>query len=548
MKIAAIDIGSNSIHLAVVRAEPGQHLQIIDREKDMARLAAKTLRTRRISEETMDRAITTLRRFKQLADGNGVDLVITTATSAVRESDNAREFVEAVRERVGLEVQVLPGVEEARLIALAVSEVTEFNNRRALIIDIGGGSTEFIVTRGGEPELLLSAKLGAVRLTEQFITTEPVSDNEYRQLKAHIRAELARIVWEIKKFGYDFVIGTSGTILNLIYAVAEAKADKQGTDSSAFSPFSQTVSTEQLKKLSRRLHRMNMPERSLVPGLDKGRADIIVAGGLLLETILVELDAEQVTSCDWSLREGVILNYLRRRDAGQEKMAERELASCGREMDEDRLYSSAGEDRHDVRTGSVLSVAKRYNYDASHSHHVARIATQIFDETRDLHKLGDEERRLLEYAGLLHDIGYYIAHEIHHRHGLYLIKNSEMPGFNSVEIALIANMVRYIRGKMPQKDAKGHQRRKHIDFFALEQSHRLKVQKLSGILRIADALDRSRRQAIRKVRCELVNTGVTFYVECKDECDLELWMADLKGDLFRGVFRVSTRFEHKLLA
>ena len=176
MKIAAIDIGSNSIHLAVVRAEPGQHLQIIDREKDMARLASKTLRTHRISEETIDRAVITLRRFKQLAEGNGVDLIIATATSAVRESDNAREFVEAVREQVGLEVQVLPGVEEARLIALAVSEVTEFNDRRALIIDIGGGSTEFIITRGGAPELLLSAKLGAVRLTEQFITTDPVSD------------------------------------------------------------------------------------------------------------------------------------------------------------------------------------------------------------------------------------------------------------------------------------------------------------------------------------------------------------------------------------
>jgi len=548
MKIAAIDIGSNSIHLAVVRAEPGQHLQIIDREKDMARLASKTLRTGRISEETMDRAVTTLRRFKQLAEGNGVDLVITTATSAVRESDNAREFVEAVRERVGLEVQVLPGVEEARLIALAVSEVTEFNDRRALIVDIGGGSTEFIVTRGGEPELLLSAKLGAVRLTEQFITTEPVSDSEYQQLKAHIRAELARIGWEIKKFGYDFVIGTSGTILNLVNAVSEAKAAKEGTADSAFSPFSQTVSTEQLKKLNRRLLRMNMHERGLVPGLDMERADIIVAGGLLLETILVELDAERVTSCDWSLREGVILNYLRRRDAGEEKMAERELASRGREMDEDRLYSSVGEDRLDVRTGSVLSVAKRYNYEAKHSHHVARIATQIFDDTGDLHELGDEERRLLEYAGLLHDIGYYIAHEDHHRHGLYLIKNSEMPGFISVEIALIANMVRYIRGKMPKKDAEAHPRRKHKDFFALEQSHRLTVQKLTGILRIADALDRSRRQAIRQVRCELVSTGVTFYVECKNECDLELWMADLKADLFRDVFRVSVRFEHKLLA
>ena len=522
MKIAAIDIGSNSIHLAIVRAEPGQHLQIIDREKDMARLAAKTLRTHKISEETMDRAVTTLRRFKQLADGSGADLVITTATSAVRESENAREFVETVRERVGLEVQVLPGVEEARLIALAVSEVTEFNNRRALIIDIGGGSTEFIVTNGVEPELLRSAKLGAVRLTEQFISTDPVSEKEYKRLKAHIRAELARIAWEIKECGYDFVIGTSGTILNLVTAVSEAARD--GGDA-AFAPFSQTIPTERLAKLNRNLLRMNVQDRGRVSALDKERADIIVAGGLLLETILAELNAKHITSCDWSLREGVILDYLRRQDVGPVK-------ATGHHVD--------------VRTGSVLSVAKRYNYDAIHANHVSRLATQIFDQIGSLHRLSDEERKLLEYGGLLHDIGYYISHEEHHLHGLYLIKNSEMPGFNSVEIAIIANMVRYLKGKMPKKDSEPQSARKHREFFSLERAHRATVQKLTAILRIADALDRSRRQAIARVRCEAVGSELIFHVECKDECDIELWMADLKSDLFQDVFRTSVRFEQQL--
>ena len=276
---------------------------------------------------------------------------------------------------------------------------------------------------------------------------------------------------------------------------------------------------------------MNIDERSLVPGLDKQRADIIVAGGMLLETILFELGAEQITSCDWSLREGVILNYLRRF-----------------EMSEDDLYPSMGKVEIAVRTESILSVAKRYNYDPLHSRHVARLANQIFDETAELHNLGDEERRLLEYAAMLHDIGYYISHENHHRHGLYLIKNSEMPGFNSVEIAIIANMVRYLRGKMPKKDAEDRPRRKHKDFFDLDRSRRLIVRKLSAILRIADALDRSRRQTVRQIRCERANTDVTFYVESNDECDLELWMADLNADLFRNVFRVSVKFDHKLLA
>src|SRR5262245_32376308 len=378
MKLAAIDIGSNSIHLVIVRAVEGQRPEIIDREKEMVRLGAGTLRQHRLSKRTIERALVTLRRFKKMAEHNGANPIITTATSAVRESRNSDAFIERVRDEVGLEVQVLPGVEEARLIALAVSEVTEFNGRRGLIIDIGGGSTEFIVTNGVEPELLRSAKLGAVRLTEQFISTDPVSDKVQERLKPHIRAELARIVWEIKQCGFDFVIGTSGTILNLVTAVSAADSSN-GVDDATFSPFSQTISTERLAKLNRHLLRMDMHDRGHVTALDRERADIIVAGGLLLETILSELNAKRITSCDWSLREGVILDYLRRRAAGADD-------------------SPARESNIEVRTGSVLSVAKRYNYDAIHANQVANLALQIFDQTGNIHRLSGEERKLLEYG------------------------------------------------------------------------------------------------------------------------------------------------------
>src|SRR5688572_3900519 len=161
MKIAAIDIGSNSIHMVIVRATEGQNMEIIDREKEVVRLGAG-VHDHRLAKEATERTILTLRRFKQMAQANRADLIITTATAAVREANNADKFIERVRKEVGLTVQLLPGVEEARLIALAVSEVTDFYNRRALIIDVGGGSTEFIITTGGEPQLLLSVKLGAV--------------------------------------------------------------------------------------------------------------------------------------------------------------------------------------------------------------------------------------------------------------------------------------------------------------------------------------------------------------------------------------------------
>jgi exopolyphosphatase/guanosine-5'-triphosphate,3'-diphosphate pyrophosphatase len=310
MKLAAIDIGSNSIHLVIVRSARGQHLEIIDREKEMVRLGSGTLRKHMLSSETIDRAVTTLRRFKKMAEANGAELIIATATSAVRESHNASEFIERVRNEVGLEVKLLPGVEEARLIALAVSEVTDFNNRRALIFDIGGGSTEFIITSGGEPELLYSVKVGAVRLTEKYVSTDPISAEEHENLIANIRADLTRAVLEIKNVGFDFVIGTSGTCLNMVNAVVQAESVIGRNGSPDIEVFSETVTLEQLQRLNRRLVKMKVKQRSRVPGLEKGRADIIIAGGALLECILSEIGAEQVTSCDWSLREGVILDYL----------------------------------------------------------------------------------------------------------------------------------------------------------------------------------------------------------------------------------------------
>src|SRR5437870_774109 len=429
MKLAAIDIGSNSIHLVIVRAVQGQHPEIIDREKEMVRLGAVTLREHQLPKETIERAITTLRRFKKMAEHNGADPIITTATSAVRESRNSDEFIDRVRKEVGLDVHLLPGVEEARLISLAVSEVTEFNNRRALIIDIGGGSTEFIITTGREPELLLSLRVGAVRLTEKFVTTDPISPVELNRLVANIRSDLTRAIWEIKAASFDFVIGTSGTVLNMVDAVMLDDDGKAPETLSDFESFSQTVTLDHIARLNRKLAGMTLRERAQVRGIEEARADIIVAGGLLLECILSDLGAAEITSCDWSLREGVILDYLRRRRELQ--ATPQTLRATAAPADEDALLNPVSDDSTlNVRARSVLSVARRYDYDVAHSHHVARLATQIFDDTKEVHRLGGQDRKLLQYAGILHDIGFHIAHNTHHRHGLYLINNSDLPGFS----------------------------------------------------------------------------------------------------------------------
>lgn len=545
MKLAAIDIGSNSIHLVIVRAVKGQHPEIIDREKEMVRLGAGTLREHRLSKKTIERAITTLRRFKKMAEHNGADPIIATATSAVRESRNSDQFIEQVRKDVGLDVQVLPGVEEARLIAMAVSEVTDFNNRRALIIDIGGGSTEFIITGGGEPELMLSLRLGAVRLTEKFISTDPISIEQRNRLVANIRSDFTRAAAEIKNAGYDFTIGSSGTVLNMVNAVVQADEPYGSEDVSDYEPFSQTVTLDQIEWLNRRLGRMTLRERRRVPGIEKGRADIIVAGGLLLQCLLSDLDAAEITSCDWSLREGVILNYLRRRLEANIAPEIHRAPALGSQEDS-LLYPVTDDATLDVRARSVLSVARRYAYDVAHSHHVVRLATRIFDDTKELHQLSGQARTLLQYAAILHDIGYHIAHNNHHRHGLYLIKNSELPGFTRDEIAVMATMVRYHRGSLPRKSPDPRSRHEHEDYYALDRRQRADMLRLASILQIADGLDRSHQQLISDVRCEVADGTVTFVASSRGECELEMWSAERKASWFSDIFKVGARLERWL--
>lgn len=549
MKLAAIDIGSNSIHLVIVRAVKGQRPEIIDREKEMVRLGAGTLRQHRLSKRTIERAVVTLRRFKKMAEHNGANPIITTATSAVRESRNSDAFIERVRDEVGLDVRVLPGVEEARLIAMAVSEVTEFNGRRALIIDIGGGSTELIITRGGEPDLMLSLRLGAVRLTEKFVTTDPISNEQRNRLVANIRSDFTRAATEVRNVGFDFVIGSSGTVLNMVNAVVQANEPYGSDDVLDYEPFSQTVSLDQIEWLNRKLGRMTLRDRRRIRGIEKGRADIIVAGGLLLEQILSDLGAAEITSCDWSLREGVILNYLRRRLEKHEVPHILRVPSLVVAGEQDTLSRPVTDDSTlDVRARSVLSVARRYDYDIHHSHHVAKMATTIFDDTKELHQLGGKDRKMLQYAAILHDIGYHIAHNNHHRHSLYLIKNSEMPGFTGEEIAMMATIVRYHRGSLPKKTSDARARREHEDYYALERGQRTKMLRLASILQIADGLDRSHQQLITDVRCVLSDGVVTFIATGLGECELEMWSAERKAAWFEDLFKVAVEFERTAAA
>jgi exopolyphosphatase/guanosine-5'-triphosphate,3'-diphosphate pyrophosphatase len=346
--------------------------------------------------------------------------------------------------------------------------------------------------------------------------------------------------------GFDFVIGTSGTIMNLVQMTVEAERGN-GDHSSEFEPFSQTMNLDQLRKLNRKLSRLNVRERGRAPGIEKDRADIIVGGGLLLENILSEIGAKAITTCDWSLREGIVLDYLRRH-AAELGMTELLGGRAGGEQalgEEREVIDLIDSHSLDVRTRSVLSVARRYNYDAPHAHHVARMATSIFDATRALHRMGDEERRILQYAALLHDIGHHIAHDSHNLHSLYLIKHSEMPGFAGNETALLAVVVRYHRGSMPLKDIDRRARRQHEDLLSLDRADRKRALGLAAILQIADGLDRTYRQTVSEARCEVDGKRVTISIRGEGDLELEVWSADRKARWLREVFGVECEIRRR---
>jgi exopolyphosphatase/guanosine-5'-triphosphate,3'-diphosphate pyrophosphatase len=335
----------------------------------------------------------------------------------------------------------------------------------------------------------------------------------------------------------------------MVNAAVQADEPYGSDDVLDYESFSQTVSLDQIEWLNRKLGRMTLRERRRVSGIEKGRADIIVAGGLLLQQILSDLVATEITSCDWSLREGVILNYLRRRLEKRKLTPIKRVPSLVVPGEQDALSRPVTDDSIlDVRARSVLSVARRYDYDIAHSHHVARLATKIFDDTKELHQLSGQDRKLMQYAAILHDIGYHIGHNNHHRHGLYLIKNSEMPGFTRDEIAMMATMIRYHRGSLPKKSSDARSRREHEDYYSLERGQRTKMLRMASILQIADGLDRSHQQLITDVQCVLSEGVVTFIATMGGESELEMWSAERKATWFEELFKVAIEFDRTFAA
>ena len=490
MRVAAIDIGTNSIHMIVVEIRPDLSFGVIDREKEMVRLGAGGLDGRALTPEAMHAALQVLSKFRRLAESHRVDDVIAVATSATREAENGGDFLRAVTQQTGIRPRVISGTEEARLIHQAAVYGVSLPGDAAVVVDIGGGSVEVTRGAGSSIDLGRSFKLGVIRLTERFIKSDPLDARDERKLVKHVDGEIGKYLDQIVRAGFDRVVGTSGTILSLGSVVGAAEGKAAGG-----SLRNRRISAKQLHRIRKDLTSIELERRLRVPGLEPRRADLAVAGAILLDEILRRLGAADITLCDLSLREGLVLDYIARH--------RKEIAQADRYPD--------------VKRRSVFELAERCNYWPEHSQQVARLAMALFDHTRAIHGLTDRERELLEYASLLHDIGVHISYERHHKHSYYLITNGHLRGFEPEEIEVIALVARYHRQATPK--------RKHDGFGGLKRRTRRTVRTLAAILRLAESLDRSHSQIISGLELHDRGDDDLLQIRSTGDAELELWSA-----------------------
>jgi exopolyphosphatase / guanosine-5'-triphosphate,3'-diphosphate pyrophosphatase len=506
MRLAAIDIGTNSIHMIVVKVRPDLSFEVIDREKDMVRLGAGGLDGRSITPTAMAAALQTLAKFKRLADSHKVDEIVAAATSATREADNGGDFMAEVDRLTGIRIKVISGTEEARLIHLAAGYGVDIGGSTGVVIDIGGGSVEVTIGTARQMTLGRSFKVGVIRLTERFVKSDPLSGRDERRLAKHLNREMGDYLDQVAGRGYDRVIGTSGTILSLGALAA-------GKDAPVEELRNQRVAAKALHRLRKKLTSLTLEERLAVPGLDPRRADLSVAGSVLLDTIVRRLGADEFTLCDLALREGLVLDYIHRNSARIRKV----------------------ERYPDVRRRSVIELGERCGYWPEHAQQVARLALGIFDQTRSVHGLGDRERDWLEYGALLHDVGVHISYERHNRHSYYLIKNGDLRGFDPQEIEMIALIARYHRQGTPKKT--------HGGYGDLKGGKRRAVKALSAMVRLAEGLDRSHSQALAGI--DLYPRADDYLVRLRTagDAELEVWAAHRHVAPLERVLGKPIRFE-----
>ena len=493
-----MDLGSNSFHLLVADAHPDGHIDPIVQEKEMLRLGDVVTAYGSIPPTAAEQAVATIRRFRLLADAASADEIHARATSAIRRAENGGELIDRIEAETGVAVDVISGLEEARLIFGAVRAAVVLDPAPAVCFDLGGGSLEVMVGDSGGLMWATSVPLGVARLSTELLHSDPITKADRRALRARIADVLSPVALHAAQFEPKLAVGSSGTLENLVAMVAARR------DEDAPASLNQlTIGRDEFLALHKVLLDSKAAERLRLDGLDARRVDLIIAGSMLLATAMELFDFDRITISEWALREGIVLDAVGRHDPAD--------------------WSG---DPRAIRRESVLSLCRRCNWAEAHARQVARLALELFDETREIHDLDADDRELLEFAGLLHDIGEHVSSSGHTRHSAYLVRNGQLRGFDPEEIEMLAALVRWHRGGDPRV----------TDEFPLLDARAIeRVRVLDGLLRIADGLDRGRNQVVYGVDVMTTPSLVLLRLRAVDDVELEVWGARRKRALLEKV-------------
>lgn len=496
-RYAAIDIGSNSVRALVAEVVPGK-TRALWSDRQVTRLGESVFREGRISNQAMDAVCSLLSRMAGVIGKHDVDGMRAVATSAVRDAGNQARFLERAAAAIGAPVDVISGLEEARLIHLGVMARGPHTDGRALVIDVGGGSAEIILSEHGARKEAFSKPLGAVRLTEIFLKHDPAEAIELQRMEQYIAEKLEPCVARIGTRPFDRVIGTSASAAALLCAIHRIP------NSNREEAERRKATARQARRLYKEIRRKTVAERRKMPGVGPRRAEILTPG---VAVFLQAMDAFQVKTLHYAaagVRDGIIADLASRRVGRERSLLDR---------DQRRV---------------VEQMARKYGVAVSHARQVAALAHSLFEALYPLHKLPPESGRLLQAAAHLHDTGHFISDSAHHKHSAYIVANAGMPGFTDTERHMIAMLCRFHRKSMPGARHEGYQ------LMTPEERRRLLL--LLPLLRLADSLDRSHEQNIEQVACRERGGAVVLEVRSRSEADLDLWAAERVADVFREVY------------
>jgi len=499
-RLAVIDLGSNSFRLVVFMAGEGWWKRT-DEIYEPVRIGEGLAATGRLGKEPMERALATLDVFAQFAKASGLedDAIDAVATSAIRDAENAESFLERARERSGLPIRVLSREAEARYGYLAAVNSTTLSD--GCVLDLGGGSMQLVQVAGRLARESGSWRVGTVRMSERFLPPNgPAKRKQLQELRDHVAAQLEQVEWLPEAGGSARalrLVGIGGTVRNLAAAAQRAAGlPSNGVQGMA-------IGADALEQLVQRLASLPAEERASIPGIKPARADLILAGAVVVQGALRAGGFDGLETTEAGLREGVFFERL----------------LTGREPP---LFEQ-------VRPTSVLNLAAQYHVDAAHTRHVAALALGMFDELArlGLHAGDARERELLWAASMLHDIGMSVDYDDHHKHSRYLILSGGLPGFSPVEVAIIAQAARYHRKGMPEPGPLGA-------LFADGDAERL--DRCAVLLRLAEDLERSRDQVVRGTTIALRDREVELRLIADGESVVPRWAASREAQLFSRAF------------